>query len=41
MGIKLYIGDNPSVINTLRETAGQIIDILLGGGDFKDLIKYF
>ena len=41
MGIGLYIGDNPSIIDTLWETAGQVINILLKGGDLKNLIKYF
>ena len=41
MGIKPSIGDNPFIMETLQEAAGQVIEILQGSGDFKDLIKYF
>ena len=41
MGIEPSIGDNPSVTDTLRGTAGQAAETLQGGGDLEDLTKYF
>ena len=41
MGIEPNIGDNLSIIDTLRGTARQAVDLCLGGGDIKDLIGYF
>ena len=41
IGIEPSIGDNPSVTDTLRETARQATETLQGGGDLKDLTKYF
>ena len=41
MGIEPNIGDNPFIIDTLQGTAGQIADLCLGGGDFKDFIECF
>ena len=41
MGIKPSIGDNPSITDTLRGTAGQVAEILQGGSDLKDPTRYF
>jgi len=41
MGIEPSIGDNPSVIDTIRGTAKQVIETLQGGGNLKDPIRYF
>ena len=41
MGIEPSIGNNPSITDTLRGTAGQAAETLQGGGDLKDLAKYF
>jgi len=41
MGIEPSIGDNPSVMDTLWGTAGQVTETLQGGGDLKDPIRYF
>ena len=40
-GIELCIGEDTSVTDTLWGTAGQVADTLQGGGDFKNLIRYF
>jgi len=40
-GIEPSIGDNPSITDTLWGTAGQVMEILQGGGDLKDLMRYF
>ena len=41
MGIEPSIGDNPSTTDTPRGTAGQVAEILQGGGDLEDLMRYF
>ena len=41
MGIKLNIGNNPYTTDIPQRTVRQVIDILLGGGNLKDLIGYF
>ncbi len=41
MGIKPNISNNPSTIDTLWGTAGQAVDLCLGGGDIKDLTGCF
>ena len=41
MGIEPSIGDNPSIIDTLRGTTGQVAETLQGGGDLEDLTRYF
>jgi len=41
MGIEPSIGNNPSITETLWGAAGQVVEILQGGGDFEDLIRYF
>jgi len=41
MGIELNKSNNPSIMDTLRGTARQIMDLCLGGGDLKDLMGYY
>ena len=41
MGIKPSIGDTLFIINTLWGTAKQVINILYGGSNVKNIIKYF
>jgi len=41
MGIKLNISDTPFIIDTPQGTTGQVMDIYLGGGDFKNCIRQF
>jgi len=41
MGIEPSIGNNPSIMETLWGAAGQVTETLQGGGDLKDLIRYF
>ena len=41
LGIKLNKGDNFSIIDTPQGTTRQIIDLCLGGGNFKDLMGYY
>ena len=41
MGVELCIGKDTFIMDTLWGTAGQIADILQGGSDFEDLIRYF
>jgi hypothetical protein len=41
MGIEPSIGDIPSETDTPQGTAGQVAETLQGGGDLKDLTRYF
>ena len=41
MGIKLNRSDNPSIIDILWGTAGQVADLCPGGGNLKDLMGYY
>ena len=41
IGIEPSISDNPFITDTLQGTARQVTEILQGGGDLKDLIRYF
>jgi len=41
IGIEPSIGNNPSIIETLWGATGQVTETLQGGGDLKDLTRYF
>ena len=41
MGIKLNKSNDFFTTDTLRGTAGQVIDLYLKGGDFEDFMGYY
>jgi len=41
MGIEPSIGNNPFIIETLWGATRQVAETLQGGGDLKDLTRYF
>ena len=41
MGIELKRSNDLFIIDILWGTAGQVMDLFLGGGNLKDLIGYY